>query len=146
MQQQKGGLSVNDISSNRQHLIDRSSPVPTYQQIASDISKRIAQHEWYIDEKLPSEMELAKIYGVSRVTLRQAMAQLEKDGSSKNSRARVHLSRAIRGVSCRTWHSPPWTGTIQPLTLCSAESSTRRRPLRRTWRCAASWECGRTRR
>lgn len=71
---------MNDISSNRQHLIDRSSPVPTYQQIASDISKRIAQHEWYIDEKLPSEMELAKTYGVSRVTLRQAMAQLEKDG------------------------------------------------------------------
>ena len=90
-----------------QHPIDRSSPVPTYQQIASDISKRIAQHEWYIDEKLPSEMELAKTYGVSRVTLRQAMAQLKKDGSSKNSRARVHLSRAIRGVSCRTWHSLP---------------------------------------
>lgn len=61
-------------------LIDRSSPVPAYQQIASDISKRIVQGEWNINDKLPSEAELSQFYGVSRVTLRQAMAQLERDG------------------------------------------------------------------
>lgn len=67
-------------SNSRQHLIDRNSPVPTYQQIADDIAKRIAQMEWHIGDKLPSEMELSKTYNVSRVTLRQAMAQLENDG------------------------------------------------------------------
>ena len=36
-------------------LIDRSSPIPAYQQIANDISKRIAQREWKINDKLPSE-------------------------------------------------------------------------------------------
>lgn len=61
-------------------LIDRSSPIPAYQQIASDMSKRIAQGEWNINDKLPSELELAQSYGVSRVTFRQAMAQLERDG------------------------------------------------------------------
>ena len=61
-------------------LIDRSSPIPAYQQIANDISKRIAQREWKINDKLPSEQELAQNYGVSRVTIRQAMAQLERDG------------------------------------------------------------------
>ena len=60
-------------------LIDRSSPIPAYQQIANDISKRIAQREWKINDKLPSEQELAQNYGVSRVTIRQAMAQLERD-------------------------------------------------------------------
>lgn len=59
--------------------IDRNSPIPAYQQIATDIIKRISQHEWYVSEKLPSEMEFSQYYGVSRVTLRQAMAQLEKD-------------------------------------------------------------------
>lgn len=71
---------MNDSSTNRHLLIDRNSPVPAYQQIANDISKRIVQHEWHVDEKLPSEMELSQTYGVSRVTLRQAMAQLERDG------------------------------------------------------------------
>ena len=61
-------------------LIDRSSPIPAYQQIANDMSKRIAQGEWKIDDRLPSEQELAQNYGVSRVTFRQAMAQLERDG------------------------------------------------------------------
>lgn len=70
---------MNDISMNRHLLIDRNSPIPAYQQIAGDISKRIIQREWHVDEKLPSEMELSQCYGVSRVTLRQAMAQLEKD-------------------------------------------------------------------
>lgn len=63
----------------RQQSIDRNSPIPAYQQIASDISKRITQHEWHIHDKLPSEMELSRNYGVSRVTLRQAMSQLEHD-------------------------------------------------------------------
>lgn len=71
---------MNDSTINRHLLIDRNSPVPAYQQIANDISKRISQHEWHVDEKLPSEMELSQNYGVSRVTLRQAMGQLEKDG------------------------------------------------------------------
>lgn len=63
----------------RGQSIDRTSPIPAYQQIATDISKRIVQHEWRINDKLPSEMELSKNYGVSRVTLRQAMSQLEQD-------------------------------------------------------------------
>lgn len=61
-------------------LIDRSSPIPVYQQIANDMSKRITQNEWNIGDRLPSELELAQSYGVSRVTFRQAMAQLERDG------------------------------------------------------------------
>ena len=60
-------------------LIDRSSPLPAYQQIANDILKRISDQEWEVGEKLPSEAELSADYGVSRVTLRQAMAKLEQD-------------------------------------------------------------------
>lgn len=71
---------MNPISENRHLVIDRNSPIPAYQQIANDIIRRIADREWRVEDKLPSEMELSQNYGVSRITLRQAMTQLEKEG------------------------------------------------------------------
>jgi GntR family transcriptional regulator len=60
--------------------INRESPIPAYYQIALDIRKRILQNEWVAGQRIPSENELAKAYGVSRITMRQALAELEKDG------------------------------------------------------------------
>lgn len=68
--------------------IDRASPVPVYYQIAMDMKSRIAQREWELDQRLPTEMELAEQYEVSRITLRQAMAELEKDGIIVKQRGR----------------------------------------------------------
>lgn len=62
------------------YTVDKNSPIPAYQQIASSVTHRICEGEWQIGEKIPSEFELAAMYGVSRVTLRQAMAQLEQEG------------------------------------------------------------------
>jgi GntR family transcriptional regulator len=53
--------------------------MPAYQQIASSVKARISQGEWEVSEKLPSETVLSECYGVSRVTLRQALSLLEKD-------------------------------------------------------------------
>ena len=61
-----------------QELIDKSSPIPAYHQIVNDIMDRITALEWEMHSKLPSESMLASEYGVSRVTVRQAMAELEK--------------------------------------------------------------------
>ncbi len=60
--------------------IARESPVPAYFQIALDLHKRIQRQEWKNGDQLPPEPELAKEYNVSRVTLRQALAELTKDG------------------------------------------------------------------
>lgn len=67
------------IETSRAHYIDKKSPLPTYQQITNDLLRRIAQREWRINDHLPPETDLAEEYGVSRVTLRQAMALLERD-------------------------------------------------------------------
>ena len=62
-----------------QFSIDRNSPVPAYYQIQLDLSDRIQRGEWNDRKQLPSESTLAEQYAVSRITLRQALAELEKD-------------------------------------------------------------------
>jgi GntR family transcriptional regulator len=60
--------------------VDRDSPIPAYYQIALDIRNRIQKQEWEAGQSIPPETTLAKEYGVSRVTMRQALAELAKDG------------------------------------------------------------------
>ncbi len=59
-------------------LKDRS--VPFYYQIVKLLRRKIEQGELIPGEKLPAEMELSKSFGVSRVTLRQALSILKADG------------------------------------------------------------------
>lgn len=59
--------------------VDRSSPLPAYFQIARDIRRRIDEHEWAAGERITPELRLTEQYGVSRVTIRQALAELVKD-------------------------------------------------------------------
>lgn len=58
---------------------DRASPLPMYFQIALDLRRRIAEGEFTAGQRITSEVALAREYEVSRVTLRQALAELEKD-------------------------------------------------------------------
>ena len=68
--------------------IDRDSPIPAYHQIQIDLKERILRGDWDVTGQLPSESKLADYYEVSRITLRQALAELEKDGLIKKSRGR----------------------------------------------------------
>lgn len=74
--------------------VDRYSPMPVYQQIASDIIARISQEEWNIGDRLPSENELSEEYDASRVTVRQALAKLEADGLIEKQRGRGAFLKA----------------------------------------------------
>lgn len=62
------------------YSIDRNSPVPAYYQIALDLRQRISGGEWRAGNKLPPELELMKQYNVSRMTFRQAVGELVKEG------------------------------------------------------------------
>jgi DNA-binding GntR family transcriptional regulator len=61
-------------------MIDRSSPIPAYHQLTLILRKKILTGEWVEGGKIPKEEALASGYGVSRVTIRQAMDTLEKEG------------------------------------------------------------------
>ena len=78
--------------------VDRDSPIPVYFQIQKDLRNRINNREWEIDQLMSSETELIEQYKVSRVTIRQALAELEKDGLIKRYRGKGAFIRAVSPV------------------------------------------------
>ena len=61
-------------------MIDKSSPIPVYYQLKNDLTSKIAQGVWKPGECIASERELCEIYGVSRMTIRQAVGELVQEG------------------------------------------------------------------
>lgn len=60
--------------------IDRNHPVPLYHQFAEAISRLIRNRVLVPGDRLPAERDLAELAGMSRMTARQALAQLERNG------------------------------------------------------------------
>lgn len=60
--------------------------IPYYYQIASLLRWKIEHGELIPGMKLPRELDLSKHFGVSRVTLRQALSILEKEGLVRRER------------------------------------------------------------
>lgn len=52
--------------------LDGSSSAPLYQQVLDLIKSDIERGAYPIDSQIPTELELAKMYGVGRVTVRRA--------------------------------------------------------------------------
>jgi GntR family transcriptional regulator len=59
--------------------LDRNSFVPLYYQLQEVLKEQIESGVWQPGDPLPSEPELARRFGVSRVVVRQALAILEDD-------------------------------------------------------------------
>lgn len=58
--------------------INRDSHIPLYVQLMDLIIKGIHENEYPVGSKLPTERELCAIYQVSRITVRQALKELEQ--------------------------------------------------------------------
>ena len=56
------------------------SPQPLYVQIKDQLRQRILEGDFKPHERLPSENELMKAFGVSRITIRQALRDLHSEG------------------------------------------------------------------
>jgi len=53
---------------------------PLYKQLVAYFKEKIEAGEWAVGEQIPSERELCKQFDVSRITVRQAIAEAEKEG------------------------------------------------------------------
>lgn len=61
-------------------MVDRTSGVPAFRQVAADIRNKITEGEYAPGSRLPSERALVDTYGVSRPTVRDAVNLLRTEG------------------------------------------------------------------
>jgi len=75
-------LQVKIMSSDNKQFspLSNGSMQPLYMQIKEAIKQRILDGDYIAHERLPSESELMKVFGVSRITVRQALRDLHNDG------------------------------------------------------------------
>jgi GntR family transcriptional regulator len=69
-------------------VIERSSPLPYYAQLAAILRGGIEDGRWRAGESLPSEAELGHTYGLSRTAVRQALSELVLEGLVQREKGR----------------------------------------------------------
>src|SRR3954470_16565784 len=61
-------------------VLDRRAPTPLYFQLREALLREIREQGLKTGDRLPTEQEIERAYGVSRATIRQALAALEHEG------------------------------------------------------------------
>ncbi|HTV27094.1 MAG TPA: GntR family transcriptional regulator [Xanthobacteraceae bacterium] len=77
-------------------LINRDDAVPLYEQLAHIIASKISDEKLAPGERLPTELDFAKDYSISRETVRQAIGILERRGLVIRRRAKGTFVAASR--------------------------------------------------
>lgn len=80
------------------HRLFGHSPVPRYAQLADLLRQRIARGTWHAGDRLPSLHELTREFDVARVTVRQAVDVLAREGlvSAEQGRGTFVTARPAR--------------------------------------------------
>jgi GntR family transcriptional regulator len=69
-------IRADDATTNVRDEIDRGVPIPYWYQLEGLLRQHIAQGQWKVGQRVPSEKQLCERYGVSRTTVRQAVGKL----------------------------------------------------------------------
>ena len=80
-------------------VLERQQPVPLYYQLELHLREAIESGRFRPGEHMPPENELSRLYGVSRVTVREALRRLEEDGllSRTPGKGTIILPQSIEG-------------------------------------------------
>jgi GntR family transcriptional regulator len=78
---------LNHYSSLNMQQVNRETPIPLYFQIGRILHQEINEGKYQPGDFIPTEMELQKRFGVSRSTIRQAIADLVSEGLLKRRRS-----------------------------------------------------------
>ncbi len=95
------GHSLDEMSSSRleRRAINPSSRVPKYLQLKAEFMREIQEERWTEGTRFPSEQDLVSRLGVSKMTVRQAVAELVNDGFLRRDHGKgtfVTRPRALR--------------------------------------------------
>jgi GntR family transcriptional regulator len=69
-------------------MLRRAGPLPLYYQLKTVILREIEAGRWPPDAQLPTENELAQRFGVSKITVRQALKELAGEGFIRREQGR----------------------------------------------------------
>jgi len=72
----------------RIETVDRGSKEKLYVQVYAIFLKKIESEEWRDGLQIPSEDELCRMYDVSKVTVREAIQELVREGYLKRQQGR----------------------------------------------------------
>jgi GntR family transcriptional regulator len=61
-------------------FVDKKSPIPAYFQLRNILLKKIESGEYAVGSLIPSERGLGESFGISRMTVRQALSRLVQEG------------------------------------------------------------------
>lgn len=61
-------------------MLDRQDARPLYAQLEKEIRQKLDDEEWAVNTRIPSESELGRIYGISRMTARAVLNRLTEEG------------------------------------------------------------------
>jgi len=81
--------------------LDPADPVPLYQQLRDQLRQQLGEG-WPQDRPIPSERSLMQMTGLSRMTVRQAIAELVNDGVLRRDHGRgtfVADARVVRSLT-----------------------------------------------
>jgi GntR family transcriptional regulator len=99
----------------------KNKAIPLYYQLETILRRRIMSGDFPLDAPLPSEEALGQEYDVSRITVRQALASLERDGLILRRRGKgtfvVEKAFAVE--------TPKLTGSMEDLILMGIQTSTK---------------------
>ena len=82
-----------------EQLTAEASVWPKHHQVYLVMRQQISDGSWSADEQMPGELQLAKQFGVSRITIRKAMDRLRAEGSVQRTRGRGTFARMNTGSS-----------------------------------------------
>ena len=68
------------MASTSAKKLNRNGATPLYAQLHNSIRGKISSGEWAPDSMIPSENELSRLYGVSRMTIRSVITQFVNEG------------------------------------------------------------------
>ena len=80
--------------------VNKDLPIPLYHQLKDSLLRAIEAGNWKEDQQLPNETRLAEHYGVSKITVRQALQELASMGYIRREQGRgtfVAQTRFIEG-------------------------------------------------
>ncbi len=86
---------------NATQLMTGHSPLPLYVQIRDSLRRQILDGTYQVHERLPSENEMMSVFGVSRITIRQALRDLHNEGlvfSAQGKGTFVSKPKAVQNV------------------------------------------------